>query len=440
MTGKLSIIFISVFICIFAATSTFAAGFGLIEPSARANGLGGAIVAQGGDPSVLFVNPAEMTRLPGLQIETGVVILQPQLKITTYGDAPFFDTGLHKPTQTCVVNNTFAVPSLYITYQTTDKLWLGLGTFARFGLGTEFPQTWPGRYNSYYAKVTSFEINPNAAYKLTDRLSLSAGFSAMYFDVKLQKKIPGFLFNIEDDIDQTFSGDSVDYGWNIGAHYQATDWMGIGISYRSQVRQSVGGTAEFKPAAQIGSLELPSSVNGSGTITLPDQLYFGLALKPLDRLTWEIGGVLTGWNSFEQLKIEFEQPVAGQQTITSEKKWKDSWRFQTGLEYKATDLLDLRVSYVYDPSPVPDSTIDFIMPDSDRNIFGIGLGFHGKNWTLDLSYNYLIFNNRNINGRNFSKIKTYNNPADPNLKDYLPDAKLENGNCHLYGLSFGYKF
>lgn len=145
------------------------------------------------------------------------------------------------------MNHTFAAPNLYITYQTTDRLWLGLGTFTRFGLGVESPQTWSGRYNSYYSEVKSFEINPNIAYKLTykltDKLSLSAGFSAMYFDVKLQKKIPGYLFKIEDDIDQKFSGYSLGYGWNIGAHYQVTNWMAVGISYRSQIKQSVDGTA-----------------------------------------------------------------------------------------------------------------------------------------------------------------------------------------------------
>lgn len=184
---------------------------------------------------------------------------------------------------------------------------------------------------------------------------------------------------------------------------------------------------------------MPSSVAGGGKINLPDQYFFGLALKPLDRLTWEIGGVLTGWSSYDQLKIEFEQPVADKRTVISDKKWKSSWRFQTGLEYKAIDWLDLRLSYVYDQSPVPDSTIDFIMPDSDRNIFGIGLGFHGKNWTLDLSYNYLIFKDRYMNGRNLSKVNTYN-ADDPSMNDYLPNSKLENGKCNLYGLSFGYKF
>jgi len=432
MMKKLYLVFISVLISLSLTTSVFAAGFALTEPGARTNGLGGATVAMGGDASTLFTNPAAMTRLPGVQTQFGAVVLQPKLDITTYGNAPFFIAGTTTGTKTSMENNTHLAPSGYITSQLSDKLWMGVGAFTRFGLATEYAQNWPGRYNAYYSKVTSFEVNPNVAYKVTDKLSLSAGLSAMYFEIKLQKKISGAFFGGLNDIDQTLTADSVGYGWNVGLHYQAYDWMSIGFSYRSQVKQSVEGNANFTGMTNAVQLaRFPSSVDGTGTIKLPDEYFLGIAFKPFERLTWEVGGVMYGWSSYDQLKVEFADPVNGQQVVTSNKNWKNTWRFQTGVEYKATDWMDLRLSYVYDQSPVPDGTIDYILPDSDRNVFGIGVGFHGKSWNLDASFNYLIFNDRNIAPRTI---------AQGNLTDFVPRSEVRNGDCLLYGLSFGYKF
>jgi len=333
-------------------------------------------------------------------------------------------------------NNTFIAPSAYVTSQFSDKLWLGVGAFSRFGLGTEFAQTWPGRYNAYNSSVESFEVNPNIAYKFTDKLSLSVGVSAMYFDIKLQKKIAGILLGplaSPTDIDQKLTADSIGYGWNVGLHYQAFDWISIGFSYRSTVTQHVEGNANFAGTTPAQAANgFPSNVEGRGTIVLPDEYFLGVSFKPFERLKWEVGGVLYRWSTYDQLKVEFDQPVGApaNKVVTSEKNWKDSWRFQTGLEYSVTDWMDLRLSYVYDQSPVPDTTIDFILPDSDRNVFGIGLGFHGKSWTVDASFNYLIFNDRDIAPRTLAQ----------GSRDFVPRSEVRNGDCLLYGLSFGYKF
>ncbi len=415
MMKKLCLAFISLLISLSLTTSVFAAGFALTEPSARANALGGATVAQGGDPSVLFTNPAAMTQLPGIQTELAAIVLQPRLEIL------FPNTG-GAPGQTSMTNNTFVAPSAYVTSQISEKLWMGVGGFTRFGLATEFNQQWPGRFNAYFSKVETFEVNPNIAYKFTDKLSLSAGVSAMYFKIKLQKKIGPILGS---EIDQTLKADSVGYGVNAGLHYKALDWMDIGFSYRSPVRQTVEGNAYFAGVPGPVSTLFPSGVKGHGTITLPPEYFLGVAFKPMEKLTWEVGGVMYGWSSFDKLEVQFDQPVAGSRTSSTPKNWRDSWRFQTGLEYKATDMLDLRVSYVYDQSPVPNMTIDYILPDSDRHVVGVGVGIHGKSWFADASFNYLKFIDREIAAR----------PADRVLTSQVRD-----GYCYLYGLDFGFKF
>ena len=98
---------------------------------------------------------------------------------------------------------------------------------------------------------------------------------------------------------------------------------------------------------------------------------------------------------------------------------------QVGLEYEASYLLDLRLSYVIDLSPVPDETANYLVPANDRHFFSVGCGFHWDLWRLDLSYGYLHVKERAVIGR----------PADGVL-----DSKFEGGHAHLVGVSLGYEF
>ncbi|HKK33881.1 MAG TPA: outer membrane protein transport protein, partial [Desulfomicrobiaceae bacterium] len=107
------------------------------------------------------------------------------------------------------------------------------------------------------------------------------------------------------------------------------------------------------------------------------------------------------------------------------KNWKDTWRFNVGVEYAAMDWLDLRLGYVYDESPVPDSTIDYMVPANDRHIFGAGTGFKWDSWTLDLAYNYLMILDRDIDGRTGTGVE---------------DGSIDDGQAHMFSMSVGYKF
>ena len=59
--------------------------------------------------------------------------------------------------------------------------------------------------------------------------------------------------------------------------------------------------------------------------------------------------IFTQWSSFEELRIDFDDnlmkgvpnmPVV--QTSAKDKEWRDVWRIGVGVEYAATDWLDLR--------------------------------------------------------------------------------------------------
>jgi long-chain fatty acid transport protein len=270
-------------LCLLAAASMArGAGFALYEGSARGNALGGTLVGRADDPSALFYNPAGMTQLPGFRVMGGATAIWPKTDVVT----TYEGTRTRSETET----NLWIPPHLYSTYQYTDSIWLGLGIFSRFGLGTEFDKGWPGRYNTYNAVIQTITVNPNVALKVNDKLSLAAGASWMWLDLTLEQKIdfgsrvgkPNAL-----DVDQSLTGDSSGYGYNLALHYKAFDWMSLGASYSSQTKQSIEGEANFSKPAEVPS-DLFNDTRASAEITLPDMAFLGVEFYPVDRVSLQV--------------------------------------------------------------------------------------------------------------------------------------------------------
>ena len=402
-----------------------AAGFAIYEWGARDMALGGATVGRADDPAALSSNPAGITQLDGIQVTAGIMGIHPVLDIVADGE-----------TDTSDEDALYLPPHFYATWKVNDRYSLGLATFSRFGLGTVFDDDWEGRYNSYEATMQSVSVNPNVAVKVTDKLSAAFGVEAMYLNFNLKKKI-NFSAVGQPDGDTDLLADGFGYGFNMALHYQPCQYAKVGLSYRSPVTMKVTGDAEFSdiPTAPVPFETLGAfrDTSAHGVVTLPDSFSFGVAVYPMDKLSIEVGAVYTLWSKYNELTIGFGDdviPVNGNpfdltDETSSEKNWNDVWRFNVGVEYAALDWLDLRLGYVYDNTPVPDETIDYLLPDSDRQIFSGGLGFHKDNWALDVNYSYLLFADRDI---------------DERLEDYVYDGKVKDADAHIAGVSFTYKF
>ena len=403
-----------------AAHVGFAAGFGIYEWSARGNALGGATVGRADDPSALASNPAGITQLDGLQVLAGFTAIHPVLDVKA--DGKWYSSDK---------DSLWIPPHFFATWKVNDRYSIGLGTFSRFGLGSVFDDDWGGRYNSYEAIIESMSINPNVAVKVTDNFSAAFGVEAVYLNFSKKQKFNVIKFHpVIPDGDLHLEADGWGYGFNMGLHYQPCDYAKIGLSYRSPVTMKVTGDADFDTPDMIKAL-VPAGTftdtSASGTVTLPDSFSFGVAVYPYEKLSVEVGAVYTLWSKYDELKINYGDPVLPTSTPTQSiqaKNWDDVWRFNIGVEYAALDWLDLRAGYVFDQSPVQDDTIDYMVPANDRHLFNGGVGFHWDNWMVDVNYTYLMIMDRDIDGRD----------------DGVRDGEIDNADAHMVGLSVGYKF
>jgi long-chain fatty acid transport protein len=402
--------FLTVVFVLFLSTPVFGAGFALYEGSARGNVLGAGLVASADDPSAVFYNPAGITQLKGKQVMVGLTAITPMITVESSGGAREDD----------FTRNWYFPPHAYYTQQINDKWWGGIGLFSRFGLGTEFNSNWPGRYNSYFAEIQTVEVNPNIAYKFNDKLSFAFGLNLTYLKLDLKKKLSPAVGSPEFELD----GDSTGWGLNAAIHYKPTDWMQAGITYRSRISMNVEGDVKVSPNVLAAGLR---NMPATGDLSLPDMIFAGVNFNVRKDLTLGGGIYWTRWETYNQLQINFGAPFGptGARTTATPKNWDNVYRFMIGSEWKVNENWDLRIGYAYDQAPEPDNTIDYVLPDNDRNMFSLGCGYHKNNWALDFSYTLMIIGVRDVVAR----------PADGILTSTFKD-----GTAHLIGFSYTYKF
>lgn len=362
---------------IVAPASVYGSGFGLFEAGARGSALMGTMVARADDPSAIFYNPAGLVQLPGFQVMGGFSFIVPRVEIVTHFG------GVDTPT--LMDSHVSAVPHLFATYRVTDRVWLGLGLNAPFGLGIKYNDDWLGGVNVIKADIQTLNLNPTVAVKITDYLAAGAGLDIMYFKFDMQRILPLPLVG-----PQTLhlEGDTWGVGFNLGLHLKPCDDLSLGISYRSQVRQQITGPAQFQPYNTLNA-------SAKGSIILPDMVFAGIMVRPLDKLSVEVGVIWTRWSLFRNFDVKFDNVLG---TLSDRKNWHDTWRGQLGVEYRVLPWLDLRAGYSLENEPMPDRSVDYLVPSSDRrHNFSFGPGFRWRAMTMDLAYTLVYMPDRTVN-------------------------------------------
>lgn len=408
-------------------------GFQINEQGAKALGMGGAFVAQADDPSAVYFNPAGITQLDKFQFSLGVSPIAPFA--TFKSDQTGKETDAEK--------NVFYIPNFYATLKMTDSLSFGLGIFSNFGLATEWPKDWQGRYitGGTKADIKSITINPNIAYKVFNNFSIAAGIDIQKMDITLEnmlKIVPygsTYILLNSDGFSSLEGKDDWAVGWNVAAHYKVTENWNIGASYRSKIKHKFkDGTLNMdlpagKNLSDNSTTAMSIQKSGSADLELPDIFYIGTSYK-LGKFTFELDGQWTGWSSYDKLRVDFKD---GSAPVEKPKKWKDVWAYRFGAQYKVNDILSLRAGIIRDNSPIPDDTVDPLVPSGDRWLYALGFGLNFTNWTFDFAYNYM-----DDEGRKFNN--SVGTSAPYNMVVPKMTGEFKDVHAHIFGVNVSYKF
>jgi long-chain fatty acid transport protein len=371
-------------------------GFLLYEQSAPALAKGGAVVAATNDPSAAWFNPAALAYQPryGAAVSAGVVFPHTRFSPAAGGD----DTRSQ--------SKVGVVPSIFLHGAVTDRVRVGLGLLAPFGLYVKWPDGWAGAEQSLKTDLKILALNPSVAVRLHDKVSVAAGVSAIRGLVELSLALPEAIGGRVD-----MDGGSWGFGANLAVLYRPLPQrLHLAATWRSRTRLAFAGDADFSPA-KPGLDDALRDQHVKATIVLPDVFAAGVMWRPHPRLELdaEVNWVL--WSAFKELYIDFENPGTPFDRGIKRSAVKPLTG-RLGAEWSWPDLgLCARAGASYDQSASTRDTLAPSAPDSSRLGLAAGAGWQRGRYTVDVGYLYAHFFAATAAGVNAKPEGTYRTRA-----------------------------
>jgi long-chain fatty acid transport protein len=190
--------------------------------------------------------------------------------------------------------------------------------------------------------------------------------------------------------------------------YEISSQTRIGVAYRSEVDIEVDGEADFTVPASTAfvfssGLFLDSDIGAD--VTLPASFSFSLSHQ-VDKITYLADITWTGWSSFDELRIEYDNPAQPDSVTTED--WDDSFRYSFGIDYQYSDKMILRTGIAHDETPVPSAERRTArLPGDHRTWISFGMSYiYSNELSFDIGYSHLFVDDAEINNEFESSVPT----------------------------------
>ncbi|MCW7754103.1 outer membrane protein transport protein [Desulfobotulus sp. H1] len=436
----------------------------------KATAMGGAYSAYADDPFAVYYNPAGLTQITSPTLAMGVHVIEPDLEAKGLRIEGTQDPSFQGRSFTVSDDfPTLAAPHIGFAMPLTDRIALGVAAYAPWGLEVEWPNDPaknPGVHSSYHSYYKRITVTPTLAYKINEHVSLGFGVSIGRSEAG-GKKIPyyfsnssipvaqGTLANLEalkaaniitpqqeaarirldnalkmhGQVLELELSDDLNYSFNFGIMYKPMDTITLGLTYRSETSTDFDGDLK-RNGVKIGKATMDYNH--------PQQIQAGIRYAPHDRFSMEFDLVWTEW-SINKRQVEHITPHTGAPfDLAYDRNWDNTRQIRFGAEYVLSELITLRCGYFYDPSPIPDDTLDLMWPDADKKTYSIGAGFHFGNFTLDTVLQYTaVEQDRIVGGESDNFNKSYIDVIEQNDPRVFAKA---GGHLLGAGLTLSYRF
>ena len=400
------------------ASNASANAFNINEHDARVTGRGGATAASNTEPSSIVFNPGGIAINEGTQVALGTAFYLPSGSYEGEGgDKTESDTGMT------------LVPNVYITSRVHDMVAVGIGMHFPFGLAVSWPD---GHAQSDVVQdqtLRTYFITPGVGLNLHEQvpgLSVGAGIDLVPATIELENTVS---FGSDPNAQGTahLGGTAFGIGGRIGVMYHPPEVQGlkVGVMYRSPVQLDFEGDGDFDIPDPYRS-QLPPDGAIEASITLPQSVWGGVAYSPMENLDIEYNLVWINWaqtwtercamttsgeeECHDSLVVKLPDdgnPATERPESASPQDYKNTFTHRLGFEYRLPpQKLALRAGVIYDPTPIPTTTLTARLPDINRlNItlggsyaitpqYGVHLGFlwvtPGERETSDEMYRPLF--------------------------------------------------
>jgi long-chain fatty acid transport protein len=410
-----------------------AGGWQYPEIGARAKAMGGAYRGIADDGDGAYYNPAGMAFINQNIFNLTAEVSTPRPSVNTNFKASGYGFGFIDGQTRYPKDNSYLMgeTSLFFRPKKADKLVLGLAFYQTYDQNADMNlfQLSP----SYNDKIqlpdrnhhTNFDVvtwQPTAAMKFKqDRLAIGVGVQIHRGDIfvdqiRLLNNPYPYPLDVRpyDKFPELWSVDGFGYGVgaNIGVQFKVSPKVTIGANYVSSSKITMDGSSKERiyfpynfgiahlyqdPNANAYQKEVDSTYKGaligydgdfSVSMKLPSEFGFGVSLRPNEKTLLAADLVYTRWSEFQDFQIKFSNRQTIVTTayfdrwnglftdVTVPFQWKDRIRVSLGMEKIINDRWTLRGGYMFDPSPIPDETLNelFMDPGTKHHLNG-GAGF-----------------------------------------------------------------
>lgn len=292
-----------------------------------------------------------------------------------------------------------------------DNFAAGVSFYTPYGSGIKWGDNWPGAVLNQSVNLKAFTLQPTVAWEIIPGLSVGAGAMITWGNVNLDKglvtpaSLNGLLSLMGNDYRFTDTPASINLtgraattvGFNVGAMWDITKQVTVGVSYRSKMNLKVkSGDASLRYANEMAhkllqeKLNVLDKANFAAEMPAPAVLNFGVAYKPVEKLQLAADAQLTFWNVYKNLEIDFLSETLKPYNQNLEKNYRNSWTFRVGAQYSLTNRLDLRAGVMIDTTPVNDAHYNPETPGMTKVEPSVGFSFSPiKYFTIDASLLYV---------------------------------------------------
>lgn len=471
----------------FGSSSAFAGGtaFDASSISAMGNASAGQ-AAEAGDASVLFANPAALTRFKRAELTQGAAIISIGTDYTSTQNNDGADSGAPQGQNGQVFSRrdgsdaAALAPNLFIAVPINEKLVMGFGASASHGLVIHYDENFPGRNQGRDIDFKVTRLNLGFGYKLSPTLSwgLNGSYERYFQSIKLKLNYreavealaPGSAALLESPAGALIGAPPIPgesnaglrmFGWalnaQIGGLWEPTERTRVGISYRPKTEFN-GNRGKFKlddSAEQAAFREFLNSddlftslaFNALGVnakqaaadlapeqvikqeITLPDELRVSVFHHATPKL--DLMATYTR-QDFSVTTLNFQRESNGRTLENIPQNFVAAESYRIGMNYKLYKRLTLRAGYAIENSVIDDATRITILPDSDRQYFALGGQFDlSRDTSIHFAYQKLdtepapVGNNTGIT------------PAEVRGGDFQGNVQLD---THFFGIGITERF
>lgn len=361
---------------ILMAFNAHSAGFQVNEHSA--SGLGRAFSGEGAvadNASVLARNPAAMTRFKEAQFSGAFSIVDPEVDV--------YDIT-NKEHANDVAPMQF-VPAAYYISPINEKWAWGFGMFTNYGVATDYPDDLSAGDLAGDTSLVSVNLNPNVAYRINEQFSIGGGLNLVYAQAELTRH-QGKLTSPSGETQKSnklisMDGDTIAYGWNVGALFELDKNNRFGFGYRSKIDLDFD---DGKFNSYDSGLATSQVVKGRLKISLPAIIELSGFHQLNDQWAVHYGWQHTDWSEFTELKATSNDCVNGGVCFQKPEHYKGNNRYSVGGTYTLNQDWTLRAGIAYDEQ-AGEATLS--IPDSDRMWYTAGFTYKvQENLSLDAGF------------------------------------------------------